>query len=228
MNEQLWAGPDLKQEYALFHLVAMDRILGPANWSRDEIAQLASGAIVDRGQQRALYPHFDAFLAATHAIPSIIQTCFGHDDYKKLRSWWDGLSADERARRKQFEQRFVTAAAPFHAMPLSTARHLSVHRRGYPDVSVRCSGHYGIVYVGGPTQHVPTAEAPPPINPQMPVMGHAVPLELRPDDVTIDGGKPLLTVCHEYFEAAGLLIQKAREIAQQVHGSAVVTPPPDG
>jgi hypothetical protein len=57
-------------------------------------------------------------------------------------------------------------------------------------------------------------------------MARAVPLELRPGDVTIDG-KPLLEVCHDYLEEAGKLIAQARVIAAVVHGSRVITAPPD-
>lgn len=226
MHENLWAGPELKLSYASFHLEKMQQVLGPADWTQADIAQLSSGLIVDRAQQRSLFPHFDAFLAAAHAIPFLIQCSFGYDDYGKIKSWFKTLPPDEGNRRKEFRRRLKPLLDAFLLRPLSNARNVSFHRSGHADVVVRCSGRYGIEYVGSPTEPLPAAEYPVIRNPQQPVMAHAVPLEIRPGDVTVDG-KPMLDVCQEHLDEAGKLIAKSRVIAALAHGNAAITPPPD-
>ena len=225
MNAHLWAGPELKREYAHFHLGTMIRVLGPADWTDDQTVQLNSGAIVDRGQQPTLYPHFDAFLGAVHAIPDVIQCCFGRDKFGDLRLWFKALSPGEQARRKEFSRRLKPLLYAFRALPLSGTRNTTVHRLGYPPVASRHTGRFGVVHEGTPTRHIPTAETSPHV-PPLPMMASATPIELRAEDFTIDG-RPLLTVCTEYLEEAAGLIAAARSIEAAVHGASPLTSPPD-
>jgi len=61
----LWAGAELKLDYAAFHFNEMRRALDPPRRSTHEIAQMSTGAVIDTGWHRRFYPHFDAFLSTS-------------------------------------------------------------------------------------------------------------------------------------------------------------------
>ena len=159
-HEALWAGPELKSGYALFHLMKMQRALTPPQDDGYYAAMRASGTVVDSGWQRAIGPYFDAFLSTARSIPEIIECCFGRDaPNKAMRLWFDGLPADEQDRRDQFNQQFAAARKSFSDLPLTKTRNTAVHRRGYPPYEVRIVGRFGVIHVGGPTKPVPAGAA---------------------------------------------------------------------
>lgn len=204
----------------------MQLALAAARWSDEDTAYLISGVIIDRGQQRELYPHFDAFLASTHAVPFIIRCCFGHDGHRALRDWFDGLTADERERRDAFSRAFSNDFGAFLARPLSGSRNTSQHRRGYAtDIVARYSNRFGVTYVGDPTKPIPISET---IvgGPGGPMFARERPVELRADHFSIDG-RPLLEICQERLNAAQTLAGTARTLVGQVHGTRQLTQPPD-
>ena len=63
MNEDLWAGVDLKVKYATFHLEEMQRSIVPKMLTRMQVVHTSAGAIISNDWQRSFYPHFDAFLS---------------------------------------------------------------------------------------------------------------------------------------------------------------------
>src|SRR5207248_2831362 len=109
--------------------------------------------------------------------------------------------------------------------PLSSARHISEHRRGFASVTVTVTGRFGITYVGDPVTPLPTSET----RPVEPEYGWLVkPLPIRPmwNEFYIDGA-PLFDACRSYLNAAQHLVQEARAISIAVHGSKSLTLPPD-
>ena len=54
MDEELWAGVELKLQNAEFHLQQMARSLDPPEPTAMNVALEASGAIIDTGWQRSL------------------------------------------------------------------------------------------------------------------------------------------------------------------------------
>jgi hypothetical protein len=68
MDEKLWAGVELKLQYAEFHLQMMGRSLDLPKPTALE----AYGMIRDTGWQRSLYAYFDAFLSTARSVPEII------------------------------------------------------------------------------------------------------------------------------------------------------------
>src|SRR5579871_2018460 len=188
----LWAGPDLKLEYAQFHLDRMHDALAPPAWNDNDILCRIHGSVVDRRQQLNLYAHFDAFLSAAHAIPGVIQCCFGHDESRKMRKWFAGLPADEQRRRNKYRSLLERHINAFAALPLSSARNTSVHRRGYPEAEARVFGRFGVTFMGTPAHPVPVSYAAVPTGPPGP-MPQEIQIDLRGGDVTV-GGRPILEV----------------------------------
>jgi len=224
---ELWAGPDLKDEYAFFHLTRMQQALERP--TDDNFAAIvASGAIVDSGWQRKVGPYLDAFLSAARSIPEIIECCFGRDTGgpSDMRRWFDALSADEQARRQEFRRQFAASRDLFAVLPLTKNRNTSVHRRGYPQYEIRIAGRFGVTHEGGPTKGMPLSETPTITDPYFPpALARAAPIEPQYTDFTIDG-KPLFDTCFEYLQRAGALIAEGRKIAARVHGTNSLTPPP--
>jgi hypothetical protein len=223
MDEKLWAGADLKLQYAGFHLQRMGQSLQPPERTHWNVAREASGAIIDTGWQRSFYPHFDAFLSATRSVAEIIKCCFGVDDHRAMTTWFDQLPAEEQDRRRAFWKQFQSHYELFCKRPLCAARRVSEHRTGYPPVTVTISGMFGVTYVGGPTTLVPGSETRPHIDPPL----RAMPIPIRPhwDNFEIDG-KGLFPACQDHLNSAGALIAEARRIAEQVHGTHSLTHPP--
>jgi hypothetical protein len=221
MHENLWAGVELKLQNAHFHLTRMQKSLDPLPRTGWTVAQGTAGN-VDTQWQRSFYAHFDAFLSAARSVPEIIKWCFGVDHHRARK--FDQLPAGERARRCTFMEQFQPLYDAFGQRPLSTDRNISAHQTGYPPVTVRIGGLFGVTYEGGPVNHVPTSEAreiDDPTLPWVPTLHHPV----RPewDDFQI-GEQVLFPACREYLLAAQELIDEARRISNQVHGAYVLTP----
>lgn len=223
MHDELWAGADLKAQYARFHFTKMAEVIQP--WERTAInaARQSSGAILDTGWQISIYAYFDAFLSVARSIPEIIQCCFGVDYGGPMKEWFGNLPDQEQARRHEFKRQYKTHYETFRALPLGMARHISEHRQGYPPVTVTVNGRFGVTYTGGPAKGIPTIETPE-ISKEFPWMNQSS--ELRPmwPNFAIDG-RPLFDECRNYLEAASTLINAARAISDAVHGTESLTPP---
>jgi len=223
MDEKLWAGAELKLEYARFHLQRMGQSLDPPERTPINAVLESYGAIIDTGWQRSIYPHFDAFLSATRSVAEIIKCCFGVDDHRAMTDWFDHLPAEEQDRRRAFWKQFQVHYNRFCGRLLCGARRVSEHRTGLPPVTVTISGMFGVTYVGGPATLVPSSET----QPLIPFPLEARPVALRPkwDDFEIDG-QGLFPACQDHLKSAAALISEARRIAEQVHGTHSLTPPP--
>jgi hypothetical protein len=68
-HEELWAGVELKLQYAEFHLQQMSRSLEPPERTHMNVALEAAGAIIGTDWQISLYAHFDALLSAARSVP---------------------------------------------------------------------------------------------------------------------------------------------------------------
>jgi hypothetical protein len=204
----LWAGADLKLEYAGFHYFEMCRAVGRTSLP--------------------LYAHFNAFLSAARSIPEIIQCCFGVDrGHKVMETWFDGLNPTEQDQRRLFKSRFAKAYKHFRDdLPLSNTRHVIEHRSGVAPVEVVVISHLGVTYVGTPAEPIPTTEFRPVADSSIP-RDNAIPMpEPLWTDYKIDG-QPLFSVVRDYLANAGILIAEARAIAACVYGSGLEpTPPP--
>jgi hypothetical protein len=225
----LWAGVDLKTEYANFFLQEMSRSLRPPEGAQ---RLEAAGGSIDTPWERSFYPCLDAFLAMTRSIPEIIQSCFGVDADRRMKAWFNALPCAERRRRQAFSNAFEPCHSAFRQHSLSNARNISFHRTGYPSVEVSITGRFGVVHTGSPVQSVPTAESRPlepniSDNPALMWAATRPPVPVRPrwDQFTIDG-KPLFAECRAYLALAQQLADKAHGISQCVHGTATLTAPP--
>lgn len=225
MHDELWAGIDLKIDNARFHFEGMGRSLEPPEQTSMNVALEASRAMIGGNWHRAFYAHLDAFLSAARAVPEIIQCCFGVDTGNRMRNWFNRLDQGEQDRRQKFKDQFQDDYDAFRALPLGTARHISEHRRGFAPVMATLNGRFGVTYTGGPITRTPMSET----RPVEPEYGWLIqPVPLRPhwnEDFSIDG-KPLFLTCRDYIERAEALRVRAHTIAQQVHGSDSLTPPP--
>ena len=133
---------------------------------------------------------------------------------------------DEQDRRKAFSAALAVDYEAFKKLPLSTARNVSMHRRGFADVVVSFKSFFGVIHVGSPVKQLPIAESrPAEIGGELSWLH--TPLPLRPNwkDFSIDG-KPLFDEGQKYLLRANALVQAARSNVQVVHGSAPLTLPP--
>lgn len=222
MHEALWAGVDLKVEYASFHLQQVIEALDPPRWTTYEVAAQAAGAIIDTGWQRKVYPSLDAFLVTTRCVSELIKCCFGADlGHPKVKGWFLKLDPAEQSRRRMFGEQFAKTADAFRDLPLSQARDVVAHRTGVAAVQVTINTLFGVTYVGGPIEPVPTSVNRPAAAGDVSV---PVPAPLW-SDFTIEG-QPLFQVAQGYLDAARALVSEARTLALAVHGSNALTPPP--
>ena len=226
MPQELWAGPELKLEYARLHYVQMIRALDPPPPTAHQVAQISTGAIVSTAWQRTFYAHFDAFLSAARSIPEIIQCCFGHDGHPAMRAWLKEMAVDEVSRRMEFRRQFGPAYKQFRDLALSNTRHVVEHRTGVAPVEVMVVSMWGLTHVGSPTKHIPESEIRDVPNAEMAWMVQPMPVP-TPNwaDFKVDD-QPLFTAVRDYLEASANLVRNAREIADAVHGSSFLTPPP--
>jgi len=224
MHDQLWAGVELKLENARFHLRGMEQSLRPPEPTHMNVALQAAGAIIDTGWQRSFYAYLDAFLSTARSVAEVINCCFGHDKAPKMKKWFENLSPDEQARRREFSKRFKKIYIDFTQLPLSTARRISEHRTGYPDVTVAVNGILGVTYEGSPINRVPISETPRIADPELSFLAKPRPVHPMWTDFQIDG-QGLFEVCAAHIGHAQDLVNAARCIAQQVHGNKPLTPP---
>lgn len=90
----------------------------------------------------------------------------------------------------------------------------------------RITGIFGVTYTGGPTTPVPISETRQIDDQNLQFLAQPPrPIEPTWDDFTMDG-KPMKAACHEYLAAAQTLRDEARRIAESVHGTNTLTPPP--
>jgi hypothetical protein len=229
MHDKLWVGAELKVENAEFFLHGMGMSLrGPESTQINAALQLA-GMVIDTGWQRSFYAQLDAFLAMVRSVPEIIQCCFGVDKSPAMSTWFYGLPAAEKSRRQRFADKFKAARSAFGALPLSTARNISLHRSGVAPVEVNIRGRFGVVHVGTPVRRVPIAESAPIVAGDDPALQWAAtepPVAVQPawTDFKIDGN-PLFPECRAYLQEARNLLDQARSIVQLVHGKQTLTPP---
>ena len=225
MNEELWAGADLKIEYALCYLGDMQSALEPPGRNHYEVAQMANGSIVDTGWQRKFYAYFDAFLSAVRSVPDIIKCTFGVDKNAAVAQWLRSLSQEENTRRTRFQQDFKPLQEAFAQHLLSRARIISMHRSGIPNVSVKVIGMLGRRYEGGPSAPIPLSESREstaiPNFPWRPIQIHPTWQDFWIED------KPLFASCANYLDEARALRQHAQALAASIHGNRAITPPPE-
>jgi hypothetical protein len=220
MHEELWAGVGLKLSHADFHLIKMEGSLEDPARAGMHPALRESAAFTD--WQPAFYAYFDAFLSAARSVPEIIQFCFGQDTHPKVKEAFQKLSAAEQARRQRFTERFRRIHADFREHCLSTARDISVHRAGYPDVKVAAISFYGVSYSGNPVERVPTSETRK-TDDRYGFLARPMPLTVLPRAFTVEG-EPLFAACRDYLTQAHCVAKEARTIAEQVHGNNSLTP----
>ena len=223
MHEQLWIGTELKLQYAKFHFQHMELSLKSHTEDPYYVQQEIMRRVVDTGWQRSLWPHFDAFLSTARSIPEIIRCCFGEDPH--MSTWLKTLDSSEQTRRKNFSKQFATDYQSFCKLPLSKARNISVHRKGFAPVEVTISGQFGVTYVGDPTTPLPPSETRPINDPDLAWLPKPVPVLPKWDDFTIEG-QPLFPTCLDYLQSADTLIQQARSISSKIHGTKNLTSPP--
>jgi hypothetical protein len=222
-GDDLWSGVNLKLQYAAFFLTRMQAPLDPPPRTTNNVVQESSGAILATNWQQAFYANFDAFLAMARSVPEIINCCFGED--RVLRDWFRTLPEDQQQRRTQFSKRFRDERDRFRDHDLTDERNNSLHRIGVPGATVAHTGLFGVQYVGTAVAPIPASETRP-LPPGDPHPWLARPTPVRPhwSDFTIDG-KPLFDECHNYLKLANELVEHARRIANEVHGSHSLTPP---
>lgn len=227
MHNAFWAGVDLKIAQAERALSRMGSAIAPPERTGTTVAILSSNAMVGAQWQEAFYDALDAFLASARSVPDIIHACYGAD--KVVTHWWTGLGMDEQGRRETFTTQFRAAYKQFKGFPLTTARHITLHRLGYPPVEVVIGGPGG-THIGTPVQPVPTAYSKFISAGDDPALQFAATQPPRPLQPTWadfrTNGAHLLPACRAYLEEARNLVALARTIAQNVHGSQALTPPP--
>jgi hypothetical protein len=140
-----------------------------------------------------------------------------------MADWFSRLSEDEQARRKLFSHHFAPSYGAFRKLSLGNARHDSEHRKGFPPATVTTIGLLGVTYKGNPITHLPSSETRT-LPGEYGWMDHPLPIRPRWSDFQI-GGEPLFETCERYVAEAQKLIDRARAIAQEVHGSNELTLP---
>jgi hypothetical protein len=187
--------------------------------------------------QPDFYYHFDAFLGAARSVPDVIQTCFGWDDRSKS-DWPVPPDAEEKDRRKKFQDEYTALYLDFSRLPLSRIRVGTFHLAGVPSVKVKARVFAGQTYTGGPRERVPDAasrQLPPETDPALAFLAcEALPVEPSWRDFTLEvplsdgttSSTPLFAECRGYVRGAERLVAESREICARVHGWNKLTPPP--
>lgn len=232
----MWGAVAYKLRGAEFFLEEMSRDLLPPEVGSPTLAAIAStGAIIGHPWQGRFYHHLDAFLAMARSIPDIVRCCFGVDPV--MHSWMDGLDADEKARRRAFQSKFRKSYNDFKQLPLSTVRNGSLHRQGVPTVEVQTIGRWEVL-TGGPLQRMPESETPnisafhqsdwmyAATIPPQPVRPSAGDFWLVVDGISGPTKTELFPECRSFLEKAKDLVDDARAIFEQTHGSEKLTLPP--
>lgn len=233
----MWDAIERKLDGADFFFSEMGRdLISPAvgNPTMAAIA-VSTGAVVGHPWQRRFYHHLDALLAITRSVPDIARCCFGIDPV--MHRWLDTLDGAEIARREAFQVRFNKPFEDFKQLPLCRARNVTYHRLGVTPVEVQITGRWG-VYTGSPIERVPESEMPEIVagdDPALMVAAMQPPqsIEPRASDfsliVATASGETrieLFPECRKFLEEAKRLVEEARTIWKQEHGSENITPPP--
>jgi len=209
--------------------------LFPKDDSRMRAIYAATGVTRSNPWQEKFYAHLDAFLVALNSMPDIITSWCGYDQSGAMKTFFSSLSAPELNRRKQFNQAFAPFKEQFVKLELREFRNITVHRSGTPPVQVEVMGRFGIKYVGGPTEAIPTSESPHIVAGDDPALQFAaatqLPVSIDPNWndfhlVTKSGNLPMLPELKKYMSAAEQLIAEAGKIYQGVHKNDPITPPP--
>jgi hypothetical protein len=228
-----WPAVETKMEHAQFFHTRMRQALEPPTRTRSNVALQARGTIIWTDWQRRLFANFDAFLAMARSVPEIIEASFGVDTRppKDIRRWFTTLVDDEQKRRQMFSYRFAPAYDRFRGLPLSKARNATLHRTGDTGAEVHVTGWFGVSYSGSAVRHVPDTElrpVPPGTDPAMlppSFFAHPVALEPKWTDFTFEG-RLLFDEVREYLGESGKLVNTARHIAADVHGTDTLSTPP--
>ena len=141
-----------------------------------------------------------------------------------MKEWYEARTADERKRRSEFQEKFRLDYDAFRTLPLSTARNISEHRTGAAPVTVKVIARFGVVHIGGPTKPIPTSETRE-VPPEFGWLASPMPVRPMWTDFTIDGA-PLFKTCGDHLDRARSLADRARALAQEVHGESEITQPP--
>jgi hypothetical protein len=210
----------------------MAKSLQPPERTRMAAVLESTGAIIDTRWQETFYAQVDSFLAQVRSVPEVIESCFGADcGSRPMREWFDRLPLAEQTRRQTFSDQFQADRKAFRTHRLTNERNISEHRLGFPSVEGKVIGPFGDVHAASPVKRVPTAESrrfgDPGNDPALQWAATQPPQAIRPkwDQFTI-GGKPLFDECCAYLTTAQQIADRARGIAQRVHGSDTVTTPP--
>ena len=225
MHDELWAGVDRKMRNAKFHFDHMWSSILPPTGHMEAVLE-SHGQISDIRWQDAFYAHYDAFVSTTRSVAQILQCCFGHDEYRVLKKWFENLPEDEQTRRRDFRVRFDPYFKEFGEHPLGTARHMSEHRRGFAPLQVVIMGFSGTFHVGSPTDQIPASETRHIEEPELQFLARPRRVQPHWSDFYTDNGQPLYDACKEYLASAENLVAQARTICNDVHGSSSLTVPP--
>jgi|SRR5437764_3492327 len=237
LHDDLWSAVEHKLAGAEFFFREMGKDIVPPYLNNPQLAAIAAtGTIVHNPWQEKFYHHLDAFLAMARSIPEIIRCCFGIDPDRRMRPWISSLNPSEVMRRRNFQSQFEPLGRTFTGLPLSGARHVTLHRTGVPPVEVRVIGRWG-AYTGGPLTAIPQSELlhivagndpallwaatqpPQPVQPQPANFSLLIPTGSSSSKVE------LFPECRRFLDAAKKLVTDAQQIAQAIHGSQSLTPP---
>jgi hypothetical protein len=218
--EELSSGVRLKLDIADFHLREMNHALEPLPTTGHTVVQGTAG-LMDRQWHLRFHAHRDGFLAATKSIPDILKWQFGVDDHKARK--FGEMPSDEQSRRRAFMEALKTGHAAFRKQALCLERDITLHRTGYPDVTVTITGPLGVVYRGTPIKAVPTTE---PLRQEPDFSSQPVLRPIRPDggSFVLADGTELLPACVDHLHAAQKLASEALQIAERVHRARPITP----
>ena len=238
-HDALWSAVEHRLAAAEFFFREMSQDIAPPYLNRPELAAITfgTGAIVGHPWQEKFYHHFDAFLAMARSVPEIIRCCFGVDSDRRMSAWLTGLNSAELTRRRAFQQQFGPLGSAFVNLPLSGARNITLHRTGVSPVTVHVVGRWG-TYIGDPLTAIPQSEIlsvaagnDPALQwaatePAQPVRPLAADFSLRLPAGCSPSTVELFPECQRFLNAAKALTADARAIAETVHGSHPLTPPP--
>lgn len=91
-------------------------------------------------------------------------------------------------------------------------------------MTVTISGLFGVTYTGGPANQIPISETRQIDDPSLAWMAKPHPVRPNWDDFNI-AGQGLFPACQDYLNGAQVLMNEARRISGQVHGTNSLTAP---
>jgi hypothetical protein len=218
-----WTNIEEKLESAGRHLTQANREINP-EWGPQYVAIQCTGAKVSDPRWRAkLSSDISAFVTDCRSIPDIIESCFGVDSNK----WVKTLAPDEQRRRRKFQKSFKYES--FKRLRLSRARVDTVHRQSFVEIWVKVGQGYS------PLQELADAEIKPFLFGPDPASQWADSLPPRPARYLLKdflfktvGGryKPLFPECESYLRRTREMVTKARKLGERVHIGHKLTKPP--